>query len=76
MDMKKKYGVLRFEFKTNGCEFRQNKWGSVMINDRRTKASSQYKEFCNKIKASHKFLDCWTELATKTSCVLAMQIEL
>lgn len=70
----KKNSILRFEFKTKGCKFRQNKWGSVMINDRRTKACLQYKEFCSQIKAQHNFESCWTEKATETSCVLALQI--
>ena len=37
--MKSKYKIMRFNFATNNCKFRVRKYGSIAINDKRTKAS-------------------------------------
>lgn len=73
--------ILRFEFKTNNCEFRAIKNGtSYNINDKRTKATKQYKEFGEitlrgLIYTGVSIDSYWTEKVTKSGCVLAVQVK-
>lgn len=67
--------ILRFEFKTKDCKFRKyNHKDDVNINDKRTRAYKQYRNFCKEIKSAHKYRSCWSEKATETSCVLALEV--
>lgn len=72
--------ILKFEFKTNNCEFRAIENGtSYNSNDKRTKATKKYKEFGEIILRGLDYkgvdINCyWTEKVTKNSCILAVQI--
>ena len=68
--------ILRFEFKTNNCKFRKyNNSNDYNINDKRTTAYKQYREFCKKQKEIiGNFISCWTEKSTENGCTLAIQI--